>query len=245
MINIKNVQVAGWEHAMRGMRQSFGSTRKGDTKKDKVGDKDFTLALRLAKSGPSHSKYLRFIQVWADITAPLYWWKQMDTYRFGKEQNSESTMHTITKRGAFHTEDFSTDGSDYTSAYLEGVIFSLNKLLNLYKDEEDKDFARKLFRATILNADQYQRYMSETSRNWDFSRLAYMDVVIMQIAIAEMLTFPNIPINVTINEYVDLAKVYSTSKSSGYINGMLDSIARYLINAGVLLKPIGEKPKKK
>lgn len=119
------------------------------------------------------------------------------------------------------------------------------ELLPEYKDEDDKDFARKLFRATILNADQYQRYMSETSRNWDFSRLAYMDVVIMQIAIAEMLNFPNIPINVTINEYVDLAKIYSTPKSSGYINGMLDSIARYLISTGVLLKPIGDKPKKK
>ena len=119
------------------------------------------------------------------------------------------------------------------------------ELLPEYKDDEDKDFARKLFRATILNADQYQRYMSETSRNWDFSRLAYMDVVIMQIAIAEMLTFPNIPINVTINEYVDLARIYSTPKSSGYINGMLDSIARYLISTGVLLKPMGEKPKKK
>ena len=119
------------------------------------------------------------------------------------------------------------------------------ELLPEYKDEEDKDFARKLFRATILNADQYQRYMSETSRNWDFSRLAYMDVVIMQIAIAEMLTFPNIPINVTINEYVDLAKIYSTPKSFGYINGMLDSIARYLISTGVLLKPIGDKTKKK
>ena len=119
------------------------------------------------------------------------------------------------------------------------------ELLPEYKDDEDKDFARKLFRATILNADQYQRYMSETSRNWDFSRLAYMDVVIMQIAIAEMLTFPNIPINVTINEYVDLAKIYSTPKSSGYINGMLDSIARYLVSSGLLLKPIGERPKKK
>ena len=119
------------------------------------------------------------------------------------------------------------------------------ELLPEYKDDEDKDFARKLFRATILNADQYQRYMSETSRNWDFSRLAYMDVVIMQIAIAEMLTFPNIPINVTINEYVDLAKIYSTPKSSGYINGMLDSIARYLVSSGLLLKPIAEKTKKK
>lgn len=119
------------------------------------------------------------------------------------------------------------------------------ELLPEYKDEDDKDFARKLFRATILNADQYQLYMSETSRNWDFSRLAYMDVVIMQIAIAEMLNFPNIPINVTINEYVDLAKIYSTPKSSGYINGMLDAIARYLISSGVLLKPMGEKTRKK
>lgn len=112
------------------------------------------------------------------------------------------------------------------------------ELLPEYKDEEDKDFARKLFRATILNADQYQHYMSETSRNWDFSRLAYMDVVIMQIAIAEMLTFPNIPISVTINEYVDLAKLYSTPKSGGYINGMLDSIARYLVSTGKLFKAI-------
>lgn len=113
------------------------------------------------------------------------------------------------------------------------------ELLPEYKDEEDKDFARKLFRATILNADTYQRYMSETSRNWDFSRLAYMDVVIMQIAIAEMLTFPNIPVSVTINEYVDLAKLYSTFKSGGYINGMLDAIARYLIDSGRMMKQMG------
>lgn len=114
------------------------------------------------------------------------------------------------------------------------------ELLPEYTGDEDQDFARKLFRATVLNADQYQGYMTETSRNWDFSRLAYMDVVIMQIAIAEMMTFPNIPINVTINEYVDLAKLYSTPKSAGYINGMLDSIARHLIDTGLLLKSIGE-----
>ena len=80
--------------------------------------------------------------------------------------------------------------------------------------------------------------MRETSRNWNFSRLAYMDVVLMQIAIAEMLTFPNIPISVTINEYVDLAKLYSTPKSGGYINGMLDAIARHLVDTGRLLKPM-------
>lgn len=112
------------------------------------------------------------------------------------------------------------------------------ELLPEYDDTEDREYALKLFRSTILNADTYQRYMSETSRNWNFSRLAYMDVVLMQIAIAEMLTFPNIPISVTINEYVDLAKLYSTPKSGGYINGMLDAIARHLVVTGRLLKPI-------
>lgn len=119
------------------------------------------------------------------------------------------------------------------------------ELLPEYKDVEDKDFAVKLFRATILNADQYQRYMSETSRNWDFARLAYMDVVIMQIAIAEMLNFPNIPVSVTINEYVDLAKLYSTPKSGSYINGMLDSIARYLVDTGKMMKVMNKNQEKK
>ena len=115
------------------------------------------------------------------------------------------------------------------------------ELLPEYDSEEDKDYARKLFRATIMNADEYQHYMSEASRNWDFSRLAYMDIVIMQIAIAEMMTFPSIPINVTINEYVELAKLYSTPRSAGYINGMLDAIARHLIETGHLLKHMEEK----
>ena len=114
------------------------------------------------------------------------------------------------------------------------------ELLPEYRDEEDRDFAVKLFRATILNADDYQHYMSESSRNWDFSRLAYMDVIIMQIAIAEMLTFPNIPVTVTINEYVDLAKLYSTPRSGGYINGMLDTIARHLIQTGKMMKTMPE-----
>lgn len=112
------------------------------------------------------------------------------------------------------------------------------ELLPEFKDMEDKEFAQKLFRSTILNADQYQRLMSESTRNWDFSRLAYMDVVIMQIAIAEMLNFPAIPVSVTINEYVELAKLYSTPRSGGYINGMLDTIARNLVESGQLLKKV-------
>ena len=115
------------------------------------------------------------------------------------------------------------------------------ELLPEYDNLEDKDFARKLFRAAIMNADEYQHYMSETSRNWDFSRLAYMDIVIMQIAIAEMLTFPSIPVNVSINEFVEIAKLYSTPRSASYINGMLDAIARHLIASGKLLKHIEDK----
>jgi len=119
---------------------------------------------------------------------------------------------------------------------------SKQELLPEYDSEEEKDYARKLFRATILNADEYQRLMSDSSRNWDFSRLAYMDVIIMQIAIAEMLTFPSIPLSVTINEFVELAKYYSTPRSGGYINGMLDAIARHLIRQGRLMKKL-EQPK--
>ena len=115
---------------------------------------------------------------------------------------------------------------------------STQELLPEYDSEEDKDYARKLFRATIMNADEYQHYMSEASRNWDFSRLAYMDIVIMQIAIAEMMMFPSIPISVTINEYVELAKLYSTPKSAAYINGMLDAIAHHLVDTGRLLKQV-------
>ncbi len=114
------------------------------------------------------------------------------------------------------------------------------ELLPEFKDKEDRDFAVKLFRTAILNASEYQGYMGIVSQNWDFSRLAFMDMIIMQVAIAEMISFPDIPINVSINEYVELAKVYSTNKSSGYINGMLDTIARQLAAEGKLLKPLPE-----
>lgn len=118
---------------------------------------------------------------------------------------------------------------------------SKQELLPEYGNEEDRDYARKLFRATILNANDYQRMMSENSHNWDFSRLAFMDIIIMQAAIAEMMTFPSIPISVTINEYINLAWRYSTPRSGNYINGMLDNIARMLIGQGTLLKRMDDK----
>ncbi len=118
------------------------------------------------------------------------------------------------------------------------------ELLPEYTAEEDREYARRLFRAAVLNADQYQQYMKSASRNWDFNRLAYMDIVIMQLAIAEMLTFPSIPLNVTISEYVELAKLYSTPRSGSYVNGMLDTIAHHLIDTGKMQKTFPERKKK-
>ncbi len=110
------------------------------------------------------------------------------------------------------------------------------ELLPEFKDEEEQDFARRLFRRTILNADYYRHLISENTKNWDLDRVAFMDVVIMQIALAEILSFPNIPVSVSLNEYVEIAKLYSTPKSGGFINGTLDGIVNSLKKENKLTK---------
>lgn len=110
------------------------------------------------------------------------------------------------------------------------------ELLPEFKYEEDQDFARRLFRRTILNADYYRHLISENTKNWDLDRVAFMDVVIMQIALAEILSFPNIPVSVSLNEYVEIAKLYSTPKSGGFINGTLDGIVNSLKKENKLTK---------
>jgi N utilization substance protein B len=110
------------------------------------------------------------------------------------------------------------------------------ELLPEFKDEEDKDFARRLFRRAILNGDFYRHLIAENTRNWDFDRIAFMDVIVMQCALAELLSFPNIPVSVSLNEYVNIAKVYSTLKSGGFVNGTLDGIVNQLRKEGKLTK---------
>ena len=109
-------------------------------------------------------------------------------------------------------------------------------LLPDFKDDEDQEFARRLFRRAILNCDYYRHLISENTRNWDLDRVAFMDVVIMQCALAEILSFPNIPVSVSLNEYVDIAKVYSTAKSGSFVNGTLDGIVKELKKEGKLSK---------
>lgn len=102
------------------------------------------------------------------------------------------------------------------------------ELMPEYKDDEDKEFARKLLRTAITGADAYRKLMENNAKNWDMERFAFMDILIMQVALAEIMAFPSIPTSVSLNEYVEIAKMYSTPKSGGFINGMLDSIVNQL-----------------
>lgn len=109
-------------------------------------------------------------------------------------------------------------------------------LLPDYDSEEDREFAAQLIRYTLKGEEQYRQLIGENLRNWDFSRVALMDLIIMQIALAEITSFPSIPLSVSINEYVSIAKMYSTPRSSAYVNGMLDGIAKKLQAEGKLVK---------
>ncbi len=101
-------------------------------------------------------------------------------------------------------------------------------LMELYKNDEDRDYVVELFRQAILHRDEYVEYIKQNTRNWDMDRIAFMDVLIMQIAIAELVAFPSIPTKVTLNEYLEISKYYSTSKSNVFINGVIDKVVMQL-----------------
>ena len=101
-------------------------------------------------------------------------------------------------------------------------------LMDLYKNAEDRDYVVKLYRQTILHKEEYVEYIKENTRNWDLERIAFMDILIMQMSIAELVGFPSIPTKVTLNEYLEISKFYSTSKSNVFINGVLDKVVDQL-----------------
>ena len=105
---------------------------------------------------------------------------------------------------------------------------SSTSLMPLFKDEDDRDFAKELFRKAIINHDELQNLIKVHSNNWDVERIAFMDILIMQLAITEFLYFPSIPTKVTMNEYIELSKYYSTEKSRNFINGILDKTLKDL-----------------
>ena len=101
-------------------------------------------------------------------------------------------------------------------------------LMPMFKDPEDEQFAKDLFRKTILNHDELKEIVEAHTLNWDVERIAFMDKLILEMSIAEFLYFPSIPTKVSLNEYIELSKYYSTRKSSNFINGILDKTLKDL-----------------
>lgn len=128
-MRIETLEVAGIGPAVRALRNPYSNWQLSDTKHGLIGPKDMHLSDRLAKSGGSHSKHLRMIQVWAEIWAPRYWWQEFDTYRHGVERLSTSTMHTLTKT-TLTPDCFEWSGD---RAALDAMILHLNELIEKYR----------------------------------------------------------------------------------------------------------------
>lgn len=155
MIKIENAEVMGWEAAIRGMRNPMNSWEKSDsfhtfivderTQEEKpfehfIGPADLFLASSLADAGPVHGKFMRMITVYLDITAPLYWWKEFDTYKVGTVADSCSTMHKIHAK-EFTLEDFSHDHIvDMGMHAFLGIIQALNSYRDWFLKTKDKEY---------------------------------------------------------------------------------------------------------
>ena len=152
-------------------------------------------------------------------------------------ESSESVQNQIEEENIFWTDDFTfaihlvlrTIKSFYEKDKLE--------LIPLYKDEsDDKEFARKLFSQTILHNKEFEQSISERTKNWEVDRIALMDILILKMALAELISFPNIPVKVSINEFIDISKEYSTPKSKQFVNGVIDKLAMDYKEQGKILK---------
>lgn len=155
MIKIENIEVVGWEHAIRGMRNPMNSWNKSDSgyccgdKKCSVCDlfcdiphfvvreNDLDLMEKLVKAGTDHRKFMRMIVVYVDITAPMYWWKEFDTYKVGTVRNSCSTMHKIQAK-KFTSDDFSDEWLLNREEDLIPTINKLNRYRELFIETKDK-----------------------------------------------------------------------------------------------------------
>jgi N utilization substance protein B len=144
------------------------------------------------------------------------------------------------------------DDMEYVSVMIEKTLRKFKAdlqenipLMPLFKNEEDEEFVKILFRKAILHTKKCSELIDKNTTNWEVDRIALMDILVMQLAITEILEFPEIPIKVTLNEYIEIAKYYCTSKSSTFVNGILDNIVKEIREKGLFNKYgrglIGEK----
>jgi transcription antitermination protein NusB len=141
---------------------------------------------------------------------------------------SEDLMTSFEEQSIYWNDDL-----DYVSAMIEKTLKKFkpgvadkNLLMPLFKNDEDRDFAKNLLRKTILKTKECSEIIDRNTTNWEVERIALMDILVMQLAITEIIEFPEIPIKVTLNEYIEIAKSYCTSKSSTFVNGILDKVVR-------------------
>ena len=188
MITIDKVEILGWEHAIRGMRNPLNSWKLSDsdyeTYRDElgwshevftIGEKDLNLMKRLGNAGTDHAKYRRMITVYADLVAPLYWWKEYDTYKVGTVANSCSTMHKIQAK-EFTLDDFSHEQLDYTSkCMLKDIIRILNKNRELFNNTKNKQYWWNMIQLLPSSYNQKRTVMLnyEVLRNMYHSRKAH------------------------------------------------------------------------
>ncbi|WP_418517955.1 hypothetical protein [Pseudoruminococcus massiliensis] len=145
MLKVERISVMNLENAMRGARNPLNSWARSDSYYDEngqyiLGENDLGLAKRLARAGSDHRKYLRQIFISVDVTAPMYWWKEYDTYKVATVANSTSTMHKIHSK-EFSRDDFSLDKLDEDSmAFFDTIIEKLEELRLKYTETKDKQF---------------------------------------------------------------------------------------------------------
>lgn len=179
MIKIENVETFGFEHAIRGMRNPLNSWEKSDSAfigeygfQSYIGEDDLALAKKLAAGGPSHGKFLRMITVYLDITAPLYWWKEFDTYKVGTVANSCSTMHKIHAK-KFVLEDFSHE--HMLGLSIDALMHTI-RIMNIYREEflktKDKKYWWQMIQLLPTSFNQKRTVMLnyEVLRNMQTSR---------------------------------------------------------------------------
>ena len=144
MLTLKTTSVMNFENAIRGARNPMNSWGRMDSHTEPdgsfvFGPNDLDLAMRLAKAGSDHRKYLRMVFVSVDVTAPLYWWKEYDTYKVATVANSTSTMHKIHSK-PFSMDDFSCDHmTDGTKKFMETVVAELENIRLRFKETKSKD----------------------------------------------------------------------------------------------------------
>lgn len=137
---------------------------------------------------------------------------------------NEYLQQVLEEQSVYWNDDLEFIGSMVVKTLSRWKDSSEMPILSMFSNDDDRLYVVELFRKTILHGAEYQELIKKFSENWDFERLALMDILIMQMAISEAINFPSIPAKVTLNEYIEISKYYSTDKSSYFINGILDKV---------------------